>query len=274
MIPVLRKSNRCREFNEADQETIDKIIYMYLFLGKSFRAIDKECFESGVNNGWRSMSILHFIGITKEFKGIFKEINIDDALIKLENLRNEDYNFIIDSLKNLNLGYNYNNSCNENNTRLKEVDSKNIATLNINDIDEKEIFINMNLTIESINCRKERHNKLVRKFAGFLEEKGFQIFEGRIDCLGIKNKEIAIIAEIKTLNGTEDDEYRQVIKAFSQLYYYEEFCMGDFNKLNSEKVVVFEKSISNKHKTFLEKNNIQVIYLKNKEFHYDTKIFC
>ena len=57
------------------------------------------------------------------------------------------------------------------------------------------------------------------------------------------------------------DEKKQVQKAFSQLYYYEEFFVKE--KINNyiQKVVVFESIISEKHISFFEKNEIKVFWI-------------
>lgn len=94
---------------------------------------------------------------------------------------------------------------------------------------------------------------------------GFKLFEGNIDCLGIKNNDFVLIGEIKTLDGSKSDEDKQVKKAFAQLFYYEEFEMGQFSKISCKKIVVFDRKIRDEHIDFFNKNGIQVFWkCKNK----------
>ena len=99
------------------------------------------------------------------------------------------------------------------------------------------------------------------RFKLLLRNKGFDIWQGNIDCLGVKSTSSIIIGEVKTLNGTMKDERAQVTKAFAQLFYYEMFAMDKFAGYNSQKIAIFESKISDEHIYFLEKNNIKVIWL-------------
>lgn len=100
-IPELRPSGRAREYNSNKQADRDKVVYEYLFKGKSHRELDKDVL--GLNpeqsHGWQAMGILHYLGIKKEFKGIFAEIDIDEAIKSLEELKGNEYTTIINILK-------------------------------------------------------------------------------------------------------------------------------------------------------------------------------
>ncbi|SFB38593.1 HNH endonuclease [Clostridium frigidicarnis] len=100
-IPKLQYSNRSREYNICDEEIRDKIIYGYLFEGKSHRKLDEEYIKvnSDYSRGWQSMGVLHYMGIRKEFKGIFSEIDIIDVIKELRKLNDTNYNLLIESLE-------------------------------------------------------------------------------------------------------------------------------------------------------------------------------
>lgn len=272
-IPKLQFSGRRKEYDMYQEHVIDKIVYFYLFKGKSHRKLDEECIkiDSKHSKGWQSMNILHYMGMKNEFKGIFSDVYIETAIERLKILNDSNYNHIIESLERYR---------NINNLDILERDNKKISNSlrhvsietianyveNTNNLDDSNSLFDLSRKKEIINERTKRHNNIVKKFAKMLVEKHFDIFEGRIDCLGVRKNEIAVIGEIKTLDGSKKDEYSQVMKAFSQLYYYEEFNMGEYNNIESRKVAVFENKISDEHINFLEKNNIFVIWIDKKEF--------
>ena len=67
------------------------------------------------------------------------------------------------------------------------------------------------------------------------------------------------------MSGEEKDEKAQVLKAFSQLYYYEMFAMKQFEGYKSQKIAIFEGKISDEHINFLEYNNIYVLWKNDDE---------
>lgn len=133
--------------------------------------------------------------------------------------------------------------------------------LNTNDNDSDKTIVDWSIAEEKIKSRKDRHEKVLDRFKLLLRNKGFDIWQGNIDCLGVKSTSSIIIGEVKTLNGTMKDERAQVTKAFAQLFYYEMFAMDKFAGYNSQKIAIFESKISDEHIYFLEKNNIKVIWL-------------
>lgn len=135
-----------------------------------------------------------------------------------------------------------------------------VFAFNNNDNDRDKTIVDWSIAEEKIKLRKDRHEKVLDKFKVLLRNKGFDIWQGNIDCLGVKSSKPVIIGEVKTLNGTMKDERSQVTKAFAQLYYYEMFAMDKFSGNNSKKIAIFESKISDEHISFLEKNNIMVIW--------------
>lgn len=136
---------------------------------------------------------------------------------------------------------------------------------NDNDNDNDKTLVDWSIAEEKIKIRKDRHEKILDRFKLLLRNKGFDIWQGNIDCLGVKSTCPIIIGEVKTLNGTIKDERAQVTKAFAQLFYYEMFAMDRFVKCNSQKVAIFESKISDEHICFLEENNIKVIWLDDNQ---------
>ncbi|WP_346870588.1 hypothetical protein [Clostridium sp. UBA5119] len=131
---------------------------------------------------------------------------------------------------------------------------------NDNDNDNDKTLVDWSIAEEKIKLRKDRHEVVLDRFKLLLRNKEFDIWQGNIDCLGVKRSSPIIIGEVKTLNGTLKDERVQVTKAFAQLYYYEMFAMDKFTDYDSKKVAIFESKISDKHICFLEENNIKVIW--------------
>ncbi|EPY2275041.1 HNH endonuclease [Clostridium sporogenes] len=100
-IPSLKCSNRKREYDLYSDKERDEVIYKYLFEGKSHRILDEEIFSVDPNysRGWQSMGILHYLGIRNEFKGIFRELEIDDVIEILQKENDEKFSEIIIALE-------------------------------------------------------------------------------------------------------------------------------------------------------------------------------
>ncbi|MCT4508239.1 MAG: hypothetical protein N4A48_05655 [Tepidibacter sp.] len=126
-------------------------------------------------------------------------------------------------------------------------------------------------SIKTRKKRTQRHQDIVKLIALDLEREGYSLYENPMDCLAIKDKEPALLFEIKTLDGSTSDEKKQVQKAFSQLFYYEEFNTREYNKNGIKKIAVFESRISEEHIIFFEKNNIKVAWINEKMHLVDTK---
>jgi hypothetical protein len=108
--------------------------------------------------------------------------------------------------------------------------------------------------------RRRRHNLLVQKFATRLGATGGRLYEDPFDVLTVF-EELGILVEVKTLDGTEDDERERVRDALSQLLYYEAFVTrpvaGD---VTIRKVACFERRISDAHIKWLNDNGIAVVW--------------
>lgn len=99
-IPTLDIVKRDREYNSYPQDVRDEIVYQYLFKGKSHRQIDEEILKINpdYSRGWQSMGVLHHMGLKNNFKSIFAEYDIDDA-IKL--LKGKDYAYYKNVIQSL-----------------------------------------------------------------------------------------------------------------------------------------------------------------------------
>lgn len=101
-IPILEKSKRSREYENYSKEQHKAVVEAYLFQGLSNRQIEKIALKIDSNyfRGYQSMSILHHLGIGNEFKGIFKGMSVEDAILILKKTNNSDYEDIIAILSN------------------------------------------------------------------------------------------------------------------------------------------------------------------------------
>lgn len=75
---------------------------------------------------------------------------------------------------------------------------------------------------ESIRIRQQRlaqHQEIVRQLGLFCEERAFELYEGKFDCLSTM-VETALVFEIKTILSSMSDQEKQTIKGVGQLKYY------------------------------------------------------
>ncbi len=108
--------------------------------------------------------------------------------------------------------------------------------------------------------RTDRHNQLVRQFAEALELAGMDLMEYPFDCLGL-GEGLSVLCEMKSLDGTPEDERVRVCACLAQLLYYEEFDVPvAINKSTLKKVAVFESPIATIHQQFLESQDCVVIW--------------
>ena len=114
--------------------------------------------------------------------------------------------------------------------------------------------------------RFARHNNLVRLMAELLQNSGYEFIEDPMDCLAISSGRNSILIEAKTLNGSSDDERKQVRLALAQLLYYEAFNLDIINnESNICKIALFERQISEMHIQFLESYDCLVVWFENNE---------
>lgn len=118
--------------------------------------------------------------------------------------------------------------------------------------------------------RLRRHNLLVRELATAFQGAGAELFEDPFDTLALVNG-LGILAEVKTLDGTAEDERDRVRDALSQLLYYEAFVTAPITGESSiRKIAVFEKPISASHRGWLNRHGIGVVWKGGTHFHGDA----
>lgn len=122
---------------------------------------------------------------------------------------------------------------------------------------------------EAIRIRQRRlaeHQEIVRQLAALNESKGFQLFEGKFDCLAIKG-DTALLYEVKTILESSADEEKQTVKGVGQLKYYKYSIvhkqMG-FSKI--KEVLVFSHKPNNGIIDFCSSENIRVVWNDGETF--------
>lgn len=104
-LPKLQPSNRNREFLERSDVERARIIESWLMSGElSHRAMDDLLlgFDSRDTRGWKSMGVLSYLGLKKEFKGLFSDIGYEST-IKILKADSQNFDLVIshlDLLKN------------------------------------------------------------------------------------------------------------------------------------------------------------------------------
>ena len=98
-LPKLKKSNRRREYDLYSDKIRDAVVYNYLFGALTHRELDEKIMKLDETiTGYQSMNILHFLGLTVEFKGIFSGYSIETAISELKSSSSDNYIEIINSL--------------------------------------------------------------------------------------------------------------------------------------------------------------------------------
>lgn len=110
--------------------------------------------------------------------------------------------------------------------------------------------------------RKNRHDRLVAYFGRFIEKMGYSAEENKsVDLLFKKDDKTVVLCEMKTLNGGNTDLRAQALKAFSQLFYYKMYKLGNYSDAEEVKLaVVFEDKISNSFIDFFQSHGIVVFW--------------
>lgn len=75
-IPPLKRSGRSQEYKQYGFKEKSRIVSEWLFNteGNSHRQLDRDVLgmDPEYSRGYQSMGVLHFLGLKKEFKGIFQ----------------------------------------------------------------------------------------------------------------------------------------------------------------------------------------------------------
>ena len=96
-IPILKRDDRKREYEYFSAEQHQAVVEAYLFNGMSFRQIERDILglDSDYFRGWRVRSILRYLGIGSEFKGLFRKMTVAQAVDELKQTAVVDYEDII-----------------------------------------------------------------------------------------------------------------------------------------------------------------------------------
>jgi hypothetical protein len=103
VIPKLDPEKRKSEFKKATFDETSKIVHTWLFKEHvAHREMDRNILglDSKSSKGFKSMSILHHLGLKKNFKGIFLNSDLNQAISQLKK-DNQDFEIIIELLENM-----------------------------------------------------------------------------------------------------------------------------------------------------------------------------
>lgn len=91
-IPELKKSTRSREFHIYSDYQTSQIVEGWLFEGRTHRDMDIEVLgmDSEKARGYESMNILHYLGLKRQFQGIFKGM---DEITAIQHMHNDKQDF-------------------------------------------------------------------------------------------------------------------------------------------------------------------------------------
>ncbi len=124
---------------------------------------------------------------------------------------------------------------------------------------------------DAIRVRQQRlveHQEIVRQLASLNAEYGFILFEGKFDCLAIKN-EYALLYEVKTILPTLSDLEKQTVKGVGQLKYYRFSIVHTEIGYNTvRETLVFSLRPDNQMIDFCNSEDINVIWRDNDEFYF------
>lgn len=119
------------------------------------------------------------------------------------------------------------------------------------------------------SARLRRHNLLVRELATRFPPHT-TLYEDPFDVLALVG-ESGILVEVKTLDGSAEDERERVREALSQLLYYEAFLTPPVaGGVGILKIACFEHRISSAHAQWLNRQGIGVIWRAGTRFAGDA----
>lgn len=124
---------------------------------------------------------------------------------------------------------------------------------------------------DAIRIRQQRlaeHQEIVRQLAFLNAQYGFSLYEGKFDCLAIKD-EYALLYEVKTILPTASDLEKQTVKGVGQLKYYK------FSIVHKEMgydtiidALVFSMRPENAIIEFCNSENMDVIWRNEGQFYF------
>lgn len=97
-LPLRQYSGREREYLLRDNQQISEIVKTYLFdSSTSHRKLDSIVLglDSSESKGYQSMGVLHYLGLKGDFKGLFANNTLNEA-IEILNSASDDFDDIVD----------------------------------------------------------------------------------------------------------------------------------------------------------------------------------
>ncbi len=100
-IPRLRPVSRHREFDSYSADLRAQVVRGWLFSMGTHRELDESVLGLNplVSKGYQSMGILHYLGLSAAFHGLFKGVSANEALAALENDQ-QDFGQVLAYLRN------------------------------------------------------------------------------------------------------------------------------------------------------------------------------
>lgn len=122
---------------------------------------------------------------------------------------------------------------------------------------------------EAIRIRQKRlaeHQEIVRLLAKLNAKQDFKLYEGKFDCLAIKNN-TALLYEVKTILPTASDEEKQTVKGVGQLKYYKfSIVHKQMGYIKIKEMLVFSSKPDKGIIEFCLAENILVMWLTDDTF--------
>jgi hypothetical protein len=106
-LPKLDPVKRDREYKQRNFEEISQIVHNWLFTNDlGHREMDRDILglDPLSSRGYQSMGVLHYLGLKREFKGIFQNADLNQAIRDLKSDA-QDFSFIIELLENTSADY-------------------------------------------------------------------------------------------------------------------------------------------------------------------------
>lgn len=99
-IPTLQRTKRRREYDAYSEELRSSVVRGWLFSKKTHRELDEEVLglDRLISKGYQSMGILHFLGLTADFHGLFTSLSESQAITLLE-AEHQDFASVIALLR-------------------------------------------------------------------------------------------------------------------------------------------------------------------------------
>jgi hypothetical protein len=218
MLPKLKTNDRDREYKSCPEHIRDKIIFTYLFEGKSHRWLDGNIVgeDASYSRGWVSMGVLHHIGLIHDHKGIFKGQEISNAIRLLED-DEEDFTGVIEALQRFSdINYPYSKQVNSqsdseiNQRVIEELKSYYFEYEEIEYSEGKEKFMLHKVRERNPEVIKNAKKQFMENNGGrlFCEVCGFDFSEvyGKRGEGFIEGHHIKLISELKEGEGTKIED--------------------------------------------------------------------